>query len=90
MADKEKTPTYGRLVFEPEDIELVDRLVRSNRQTVALLLALVVRSINETSLSDVEKAYFKAELMLIAATIGTECLEELQRRVEDNGHNENQ
>lgn len=78
MADKE------RKLYEQSGL-LFPNFETQRRMDVARELAGVIAEINTSDLRDMQKGYLEAHLLLIAGMVGTECLDDLKRRLRENG-----
>lgn len=68
--------------------EMADLFVNFETQRridIARELAGVIAEINTSDLRDMQKGYLEAHLLLIAGMVGTECLDDLKRRLRENG-----
>ena len=54
------------------------------RLNIAKEIASLIAEINMTKLCEAQKGYFEANLMLIAGMLGSECLDEVKRRIREN------
>ena len=54
------------------------------RLNIAKEIASLIAEINMTKLCDAQKGYFEANLMLIAGMLGSECLDEVKRRLRED------
>lgn len=70
---------------DKEWIDAFQGFETQRRLNIAKEIASLIAEINMTKLCEAQKGYLEAHLLLIAGMVGTECLDDLKRRLRENG-----